>query len=275
MLKHGFMRMRNLPEPESPPIDTRMLEFVERRREEQARARRQRIQLIAIIALGVISIVLTISNALLVKRLLARPAVPPVVNAPAARSAAPAQPAEPNEAGDSTAWAPEPETPEPPRSAAPGSPATRTPASRPRVSTSVPAVPTPTSRNETPASRQDAPPTARETTPADTRADERAARESPVAVDRAPSITPEPPALPERATGGSRGAGVSERARAGASGDTLASVDTDPARRTARWMIQTHGRLDAETKALAAAQFYSGSEGAFWRRVVRYVRAEP
>jgi hypothetical protein len=253
------MRMRNLPEPESPPIDTRMLEFVERRREEQARARRQRIQLIAIVALGVISIVLTISNALLVKRLLARPAMPPVVNAPAARSAAPAQPAEPSEAGDSAARAPEPEAPW-----------------RPRVSASAPAVPAaPTSRNETPASRHDAPPIARATTPGDTRADERAAREGPGAVDRAPSIAPEPPALPERATGGSRGAGVSERARAGASRDTLASVDTDPALRTARWMIQTHGRLDAETKALAAAQFYSGSEGAFWRRVVRYVRAEP
>ena len=52
------------------------------------------------------------------------------------------------------------------------------------------------------------------------------------------------------------------------------AVDVDPALRTARWMLHTYGPLDAEAKALAAAQFYSGDEGEFWRRVVAHVRAE-
>ena len=59
------------PEPESPTMHLRMLEFVERRREEQARARRQRIQLIALTGLGIIGIVLAVSNAVLVSRLVA------------------------------------------------------------------------------------------------------------------------------------------------------------------------------------------------------------
>src|SRR5262245_41035452 len=81
-------------EPESPHIDTRMFEFVERRREEQARARRQRIQLVAIVALGLIGIVLTVSNAILVSRLIARPVTPPAVAPPPVRSAAPVTPVE-------------------------------------------------------------------------------------------------------------------------------------------------------------------------------------
>ena len=69
-------------EPE-PQVDTRMLEFVQRRREEQAVARRQRVQAIAITALGIIGIILTVSNAVLVSRLVARPVMsPPVVPAP-------------------------------------------------------------------------------------------------------------------------------------------------------------------------------------------------
>jgi len=38
-------------------------------------------------------------------------------------------------------------------------------------------------------------------------------------------------------------------------------------------MIRTYGPLDAETKALAAAEFYTGDEGDFWHRVVSHVRA--
>jgi cytoskeletal protein RodZ len=49
----------------------------------------------------------------------------------------------------------------------------------------------------------------------------------------------------------------------------------DSARRTARWMVQTHGRLEAENRAAKVAEFYSGPEGAFWRRVLLNVRQEP
>jgi hypothetical protein len=39
-------------------------------------------------------------------------------------------------------------------------------------------------------------------------------------------------------------------------------------------MIHAYGPLEAEGKALGAAEFYTGEEGAFWRRVVGYVRTE-
>jgi hypothetical protein len=54
-----------------------------------------------------------------------------------------------------------------------------------------------------------------------------------------------------------------------------AAAEPDSARRTARWLVQTHGRLEAENRAAKVAEFYSGSEGAFWRRVLLNVRQEP
>ena len=39
-------------------------------------------------------------------------------------------------------------------------------------------------------------------------------------------------------------------------------------------MLHAYGPLEAEGKALAAAEFYTGDDGVFWRRVVGYVRAE-
>jgi len=54
-----------------------------------------------------------------------------------------------------------------------------------------------------------------------------------------------------------------------------AMVESDPARRTARWLVETHGRLEAENRATKVAEFYSGSERAFWRRVLLNVRREP
>jgi hypothetical protein len=51
--------------------------------------------------------------------------------------------------------------------------------------------------------------------------------------------------------------------------------DNDSARRTARWLVQTHGRLEAENRAAKVAEFYSGEQGAFWRRVLLNMRQEP
>jgi len=51
---------------------------------------------------------------------------------------------------------------------------------------------------------------------------------------------------------------------------------SDAAQRTAHYLIQTHGRLEAENRAARVAEFYGGSaEGTFWRRVLRNVRQEP
>src|SRR5438128_1448994 len=97
-------------EPE-PQVDTRMLEFVQRRREEQAAARRQRVQAIAITALGIIGIILTVSNAVLVSRLVARPATPPTVIPPPVR---PAPSAAREESPPATQAAPAASEPTPP-----------------------------------------------------------------------------------------------------------------------------------------------------------------
>jgi hypothetical protein len=51
--------------------------------------------------------------------------------------------------------------------------------------------------------------------------------------------------------------------------------DSDPARRTANWLVRTHGRLEAENRALTVAEFYSGERRAFWQRVLTDVRQTP
>jgi hypothetical protein len=58
---------------------------------------------------------------------------------------------------------------------------------------------------------------------------------------------------------------------------TTAAEEDDSALRTARWLVQTHGRIEAEDRVAKVAEFYSGAEGAFWRRVLLNVRraAEP
>ena len=168
-------------EPESPQMDTRMVEFLERRRAEQAQARRQRVQLVAILALGLIAIGLTVSNAVLVSRLVARSAPPAGPTAP--RASAPLEPPVPvARALESPAASP--------------APVPVTPALPPRP---------------------------------------------------APAPGPPAPAAPLAAEG-------------------------DPAQRTARWLVQAYGPLDAEGRALAAAEFYEGAERQFWRRVAAQVR---
>jgi len=216
------MPIPDLPEPESPRMDTRMLDFVERRREEQALKRRQRIQLVAIVALGLVGIVLTVSNAVLVSRLVARPVTPPVVAPPPVRTAAPT---------------PAPES----ESSSPAAGVRSEPLAPPRAAIA----PVPARVSSKPAPAEPAP----------------------AADDR--------PALPDRAARAAARLAPPESTRPVIAHDSLSTaVETDPALRTARWMVHTYGALDAETKALAAAQFYTGEEGEFWRRVVAHVRGE-
>src|SRR5438309_1301321 len=83
-------------EPGTPRADTRLLEFIERRRQQDVRDRRQRLQLAAIACLGVIVLILTISNAFLVSRRHARPPVPPALAPqPTVRPAPPTTPPSP------------------------------------------------------------------------------------------------------------------------------------------------------------------------------------
>jgi len=51
--------------------------------------------------------------------------------------------------------------------------------------------------------------------------------------------------------------------------------DSDPARRTASWLVRTYGRLEAENRALIVAEFYSGERYAFWQRVLADMRQTP
>jgi hypothetical protein len=56
---------------------------------------------------------------------------------------------------------------------------------------------------------------------------------------------------------------------------SLGVPDSDSARRTARWLVQTHGRVEAENRVAKVAEFYSGEQNAYWRRVLLAVRQEP
>jgi hypothetical protein len=49
-------------------------------------------------------------------------------------------------------------------------------------------------------------------------------------------------------------------------------IDLDPATRTARWYLQTYGRVEAENRVAMVEEFYSGEQRAFWRRVLADVR---
>ncbi len=51
--------------------------------------------------------------------------------------------------------------------------------------------------------------------------------------------------------------------------------EDDSALRTARWLVQTHGRIEAEERVAKVAEFYTGEQGAFWQRVLLNVRRAP
>jgi hypothetical protein len=194
------MPIRDTDESEEPQADNDLLEYIDRRRDYQARQRRRRFLVAAVAALGVITLALAFSNVVLMRRLAARTESPPVAAAPT-----PAPSAEPAPAPeDSTSVASGPSTP--------------------------PAEPAPPSATR--------PPTA----------------------STGMVVESTTPPAPGRSTTPSN---------AGA-------TDGDSARRTARWLVQTHGRLEAENRVTKVADFYSGSEqGAFWRRVLVNVRQTP
>ena len=217
--------------PSAPQADSRLIAYVERRREEEARVRRQRWQLIAIACLGGIVVILTVSNAVLLSRLLARPPVPPVVAlAPVTAPARPSAPA--------PASAPAPEGPSPtaPPADAPAPPAAAIPpAAAPTADT---ASLTPPSEGPLVLPEPRTPQAARTT-------------RSPVATRPPATALPSSSADPAALAG-----------------------DTDPARRTARWLVDTYGPLEAEGRALTVAEFYTGADREFWRRVAHHVRAD-
>jgi hypothetical protein len=166
-------------ESEEPQADAGLLEFINRRRLQQARQRRQRALVIATAALGLTAVALAVSNVILIRRLVwhADGPAPVTVSPPAPVAAASARPPDPAVPAASSA----PVTP--------GAPATP-PAESPRAAAAPPA------------------------------------------------------------------------------------PDGESARRTARWLVQTHGRVEAENRAAKAAEFYSGEQSAYWRRVLLSVRQE-
>jgi hypothetical protein len=211
------MPIRDADESEHQ-ADSDLLEFIDRRRDHQARERRRRLLLAVVAALALISLALVFSNVVLMRRLAGRPDAPPDTSVPT--PAAAVTPAEP--------------VPTPPAATAPTAsvPAPSAAASAPEASP--PAAPRPA------ASVPPAPPAATARRPTGTGVLE--------------STTPSPPPTPR---------------------STAAAADDDPAQRTARWLVQTHGRAEAENRVTKVTEFYSGEQGAFWRRVLRNVRQEP
>jgi predicted lipid-binding transport protein (Tim44 family) len=194
------MPISDRDEPEAPQAGADLIEFLDQRRQRQAQQGRQRVLVGVTVALSMVTVMLALSNVMLLKRI-AFPPAPRIV-------------------------APAPATP----LSAPGTPATPPPAP-PRSAQGPPANPAPGPRQ--PAAPADAP--------------------APSPGDASPP--PQPMNLPMPST--------------------TPAEEADPARRTARWLVQTYGRLDAETRAARVAEFYSGEERAFWRRVLAGVQSEP
>jgi hypothetical protein len=96
------------------------------------------------------------------------------------------------------------------------------------------------------------------------------------AADLTPPRTSSPSARavePDRSQPPAAGPPESGLTSSGPAGEPLS--DSDPARRTASWLVQTYGRLEAENRALTVAEFYSGERRAFWQRVLTDVRQTP
>jgi hypothetical protein len=53
------------------------------------------------------------------------------------------------------------------------------------------------------------------------------------------------------------------------------ATESDSVRRTATWLVQSYGRLEAENRAATVAEFYSGERRTFWHRVLAEVRRTP
>jgi hypothetical protein len=179
-----------------------LLEYIDRRRLNQVRERRQRTLMRTIVALGLLAAILAVCNVLLLNRLNATHETPAPARVASATLPAPPPPVAPAD---------------PPAVSAP----------EPVPAASLPA----------PAAAPDAPAPTATPPPAPT---------TPAATLRAPM--PAPPAEEE---------------------------EEDAALRTARWLVQTHGRIEAEDRVAKVAAFYSGERRAFWARVLLNVRRAP
>jgi hypothetical protein len=233
------------PDPRTPQADAALLRFIERRRRRKARHRRQLILLGSTTALAlVVFLVAMVSQRLSgsgptpMATVVARPPVPAT---PSPRPAA--RPAEVAPSRSSTA--------------APAPTATRSPAPDTAPDTRS----TPATATEPPARREPEPHTA---TAAGVELPAARESESPVstAAEVAPARNPE--------TSLSSVALVPRRVETAPT--TPLESELDPATRTARWYLQTYGRVEAENRVAMVQEFYSGEQRAFWRRVLADVR---
>jgi hypothetical protein len=231
-----------IPDSRTPEADAALLRFIERRRRRRARHRRQLMLLGATTALGLI--VFTVA---MVSQRLSRSGPSPAATIVARPPAPPAPAPQPTARAE--------KAPSRPATATPSAPvAERAPDSQPDTRT-------------TPATTE--PPAARE----------RETRTSTAGVELPPareteslaSAQTEQPAARKPETGVASVALVPRRVEP-APATPEPPVDLDPAARTARWYLQTYGRVEAENRVAMVEEFYSGEQRAFWRRVLADVR---
>jgi hypothetical protein len=96
----------------------------------------------------------------------------------------------------------------------------------------------------------------------------------PVAIAPGPAASAPPPGASAPAAS-ARLAPTLGPAAVGTPVPVTVAEEGDSARRMARWLVQTYGRAEAENRVTEVAEFYSGEEGAFWRRVLLNLRQEP
>lgn len=219
-----------------------LLEYIGRKRLHQVRERRQRRLIWTTVVLGALVSALAVSNVVLLTRLNA------VSEAPRSTTAAsPSVAARPAPVAPTT---PEPAPPGMPQPAAPTTPEPAAPATTQPAAAATPEPPA------LAAQRLAAP-----TPPPPSAGPERGAvPPGPNAL--APLSASAPPAAGRSASGAVVTAPTSP----------AAAEEEDSARRTARWLLRTHGLVEAENRVRMAAEFYSGEQSAFWRRVLVELR---
>jgi hypothetical protein len=242
---------------ENPRADGRLLEFIAERRLAQARQRRQMIVLGATAGAALILLSVTVVSLLFVRPQKSTPVASPTPT-PASQATPPRVADVPRAPVPSAAT----RTVEPDRPVSPA-PDPATPAPGPVTTAPDPgtAQPEPVPSTSTPA-----PPTSA-AAPRTSAAAPRTSAAAPPTSAAAPPTSP--PASP---TPGPLTAPTGPRSVPPA-GDAWASAD--PARRTASWLVQNYGRLEAENRATMVAEFYSGERRAFWQRVLSEVRSIP
>jgi outer membrane biosynthesis protein TonB len=143
------------------------------------------------------------------------------------------------------------------------------------VATAPPASPAPARPTETsPRPTEMSPPPAAPAPPAPAAATTTAPPQTRAPAPASPPTAPIPPPVPTAPPAASAPTPPTASAPPVAA-SAPAAADGDAAQRTARWMVETHGRIEAENRAARVAEFYTGDERAFWRRVLLNVRQEP